>query len=43
MTEKDRMKELIYVFTDADKRFGMTEAEKAKAPKLGEIMEAMQP
>ncbi|MBR2215997.1 MAG: hypothetical protein IJ849_09595 [Selenomonadaceae bacterium] len=41
MTNKERMEELIYVFADADKRFGMTEAEKAKAPTLRQIIEAM--
>ena len=41
MVDKERVEELIYVFSDADKRRGMTEEELSKCPTLEEIIDAM--
>ena len=38
MTEKERMAELIEVFTDADKRAGMTAEELAYCPSVLRIL-----
>jgi len=41
MTAKERMKELIELFADADKRIELNKAQMAYSPTVGEILDAM--
>lgn len=41
MTDKERMEELIFVFSDADRRGRMTEKELEQCPTIGEILDTM--
>jgi hypothetical protein len=38
---KERAEELIEIFTDADRRAGLTEAEINACPVMGELLEAV--
>lgn len=40
MTDKERMLELVDVFTDADRRGWLTEAEMLACPTIGEVLDA---